>query len=77
MLPDTPYEALPSKLRAGHSLTWAYPISALHAPVVALDAKGYEVSDLRGEITLATGEEVISGDIRIAPLGRLDRLPWN
>lgn len=77
VLPDTPYEALPSKLRAGHSLTWAYPISALYAPVVALGAKGYEVSDLSGEITLATGEEVISAAIPITPLGRLDRLPWN
>jgi hypothetical protein len=77
VLPDTPYEALPSKLRAGHSLTWAYPISALHRPVVALGAKGHQVTDLRAEITLATGEEVISEVIRIAPLGRLDRLPWN
>lgn len=76
VLPRTPYAELPARLRAGDSLTWAYPLSALHGPVVALEAKGHTITDLRGEVKLATGEEVSSGDIRLAPLGRLDRLPW-
>jgi hypothetical protein len=76
-IPNTPYVALPALLRAGHSATWAYPLSALHLPVVALEAKGLSVTDLRAEVTLATGEEVTSDEIRLLPLGRLDRLPWS
>ena len=57
---------------SGH--TWAYPLSALHQPVVVLEAKGHMVTDIRGEITLATGEEVTSDEIRLVALGRLDRL---
>ena len=75
-LPHTPYAELPARLRAGDSITWAYPLIALHGPIVALEAKGHTITDLRGEIKLATGDEVSSGDIRLAPLGRLDRLPW-
>lgn len=77
VLPDTPYAELPTRLRAGDSATWAYPVSALHAPVVALESHGQTITDVRGEITLATGEVMTSNQIGLAPLGRLDRVPWS
>lgn len=76
-IPRTPYEELPALLRPGHSLTWAYPVSALHAPVLVLENHGYTVTHLRAQIRLATGEEVISSGIPILSLGRLDRVPWS
>ncbi len=52
VLPGSPYGELPGRLRAGDSLTWAYPLTrsypltALHGPVVALEANGHTVTDL-------------------------------
>jgi hypothetical protein len=77
IIPDTPYEALPATLPAGHSVTWAYPLSAFYLPVLGLRKTDHEVSSLRAEVTLATSEEWASAEIPLAPLGRLDRAPWN
>jgi hypothetical protein len=77
VLPDTPYAPLRAQFRAGDSLTWAYPLTALHRPVVVLEAKGQLVTNIRAEVTLAIGEEVTSNEIPIRPLRRLDRLPWS
>ena len=77
ILPDTPYAELPTRLRAGDSATWAYPLSALHAPVAALELRGQTITNVRGETTLATGEVMTSNQIELAPLGRLDRVPWS
>lgn len=76
-LPYTPYQNLPALLRPGHSLTWAYPVSALHLPVLTLENRGYTITHLRSEVTLATGENVISDEITLLSLGRLDRVPWS
>ncbi len=73
----TPYEELPALLRPGRSLTWAYPVSALYVPVLALENRGYTVTHLRAEVTLATREEILSNEIPLPSLGRLDRVPWS